>query len=806
MIKHILLAAFFAAWGFHLPAQVLTVRDSATGAPLVGASVYDQGVKRAVYTDQQGKADIASLEGFSQIVISYLGYRTVVFSFEQLRAKGFEVGLTVNPFSIGEISVSALRWQQDPRETPHKIRTIRPREVWLQNPQTAADLLGASGEVFIQKSQQGGGSPMIRGFATNRVLITVDGVRMNTAIFRSGNLQNVISLDPYATERTEVIFGPGAILYGSDAIGGVMNFFTLSPAFSSDGQTDIGANAALRYASANQEKTAHADIQVGGQKWALLSSATYTDYGDLRMGKYGPDEYLRTRYVERINGKDSVLANPDPVIQKPTGYDQINLMQKIRFDLGNNWDIQVGAHYSATSNYSRYDRLIRPRGNTLRSAEWDYGPQKWAMTNLEIGHASREAGWYDQLKARIAYQFFEESRIERNLNSPTRLIRTEQVNAYSANLDLLKKWRPSSTLFYGAEFVFNKVGSTGEDENIVSGAVAPGAPRYPDGAGWHSYGAYLTYAYKPSYQWTFQAGLRYGQFGLDAEFDDAFYPFPFDEVSQRAGALTGSIGAVHTNAWGLQMSANLSTGFRAPNVDDMGKVFESTPGAVVVPNPDLGPEYAWNADLAFAKAFGDRVKADLTAFYTLLNNALVRRPFTLNGQDSILYDGERSRVEAIQNAAQAHVWGIQAGLEVQLENGFGFVSRFNFQKGEEEVDNGSTAPLRHAAPWYGATHLTYTKGRLRGDLYTVYSGGFDFEDLAPEEQAKDYLYAKDEEGRPWSPGWITLNVKAMAEIGPHLVLTAGLENIADVRYRPYSSGLTGPGRNLVVGVRWKGRK
>ena len=85
------------------------------------------------------------------------------------------------------------------------------RDARLRNPQTTADLLGQIGSVFIQKSQMGGGSPMIRGFATNRVLMVADGVRMNNAIYRSGNNQNIISIDPFSLEDAEVIFGPGSI-------------------------------------------------------------------------------------------------------------------------------------------------------------------------------------------------------------------------------------------------------------------------------------------------------------------------------------------------------------------------------------------------------------------------------------------------------------------------------------------------------------------------------------------------------------------------------------------------------------------
>ncbi len=103
----------------------------------------------------------------------------------------------INPknYILDETVVSASRWEQNIREVPNRVAKISTATIQFQNPQTAADLLGASNQVFIQKSQLGGGSPMIRGFATNRVLLVIDGVRMNNAIFRSGNVQNVISLD-----------------------------------------------------------------------------------------------------------------------------------------------------------------------------------------------------------------------------------------------------------------------------------------------------------------------------------------------------------------------------------------------------------------------------------------------------------------------------------------------------------------------------------------------------------------------------------------------------------------------------------
>ena len=119
---------------------------------------------------------------------------------------------------------------------------------------------------------------MIRGFATNRLLISVDGVRMNSAIFRSGNIQNVIALDPFAIDRTEVLFGPGSVMYGSDAIGAVMSFYTLMPDFTGDKKTNFQGNTIFRTSSANFEKTAHTDIAIGKKHWAFLTSLTFSDY------------------------------------------------------------------------------------------------------------------------------------------------------------------------------------------------------------------------------------------------------------------------------------------------------------------------------------------------------------------------------------------------------------------------------------------------------------------------------------------------------------------------------------------------
>ncbi len=781
--------------------QVLTIRDAQNGEPLEAAAIISDSPTAFTTTNVKGQADITKFQGADQIQIRMIGYEIILRSFEALEKQSFQVALNTSALNLDQVVISASRSKPISKYVPEKIRIISSKEVSLQNPQTAADLLAISGEVFVQKSQQGGGSPMIRGFSTNRLLYTVDGVRMNTAIFRSGNLQNVISLDPFATEKTEVLFGPGSNIYGSDAIGGVMSFKTLTPQFSLDDDPLVSGSAVARYSSANNEKTGHFNVNIGWKKWALITSFSSNDYGDLKMGSNGPDDYLRPFFVERQNGADVVVNNEDLKVQNPTGYSQINMMQKIRFQPNEKWDFQYGFHYSETSDYGRYDRHQRIRNGLPRYGEWSYGPQKWLMNNLNITHQNKTVA-FDEFTIRLAQQSFEESRISRDFNDPIRETRVEEVAAYSFNMDFNKKIGPRNDFFYGVEAVFDDVTSTGTDLDILNGTSRAASPRYPD-ATWGSYAAYVNNQFQASDKVMIQGGLRYSNFQLAADFDTTLFPYPVTSTSLNSDALTGSIGLVIRPKDDLVFTANAATGFRSPNVDDIGKVFDSEPGAVVVPNANLQAEYAYSLDVGFAAKINDFLKVDGTVYYTLLDNAMVRRDFTLNGSDSVLYDGELSRVQAIQNAAQSEVFGAQLGVELVLAEGFGVSSQLNYQRGEEELDDGSTSPSRHVAPMFGVTRLTYHYNNLDVQLYAVYNAERTADDMPVEEQAKTEFYALDDNGEAFSPSWYTLNLKAMYRLNESLQVTAGIENITDQRYRPYSSGISGAGRNFILSVRAK---
>lgn len=787
-------------------AQVITVKERNTEEPIPGVTLYNLKKDKSVITDLDGKANISDFEDNETIIFQNFLYSKLQLTKSQIRETNFIVYMSLSIEDLNQVVVSASKFEQNKREIPQRIVSLSANEIALNMPQTSADALQATGNVFIQKSQLGGGSPMIRGFSTNRLLIAVDGVRMNNAIFRGGNLQNVISIDPFAIHNTEITLGSGSVVYGSDAIGGVMSFYTKKPQLSYKDELFFKANLVSRYSTANNEKTGHLDLNFGYKKWGFLTSLSYSDFDDLRMGSNGPDDYLRHQFVSTQNGVDVLVNNSNPEVQNPTGFSQVNVIQKVHYEPYDNLKFDLGLHYSTTSEYARYDRLIRPNGNGtgLRSAEWKYGPQRWFMGNFNITKLSSSSEFYDKLKVTAAYQNFQESRIDRDFQSTNRRTREENVDVFSFNLDLEKKIGKNSSIFYGGEYLYNLVGSDGFETNINTNQSTNTVSRYPDGSTWQSFALYTSYKYKPNEKFVFQSGLRYNHIVAHADFEEnnSFLNLPFSSSKVNTGAFTGTAGIRWIPSPIIEWNLNASTAFRAPNIDDIGKVFDSEPGSVVVPNNGLSPEYAYGAELGLKLNFDEVVKLDMATYYTYLDNALIRRNFALNGQSQIVYDGQLSNVQAIQNASEEFIYGFEIGAEVNFTKDLKLRSQYNVIGGMAEDDQGVEKPVRHVAPNFGRIHLVFNHKQWLFDAFAVYNGELSFNQLAPSEVNRTIIYALDNNGNPFSPSWYTLNFRTRYEFSDNLVATASLENITDQRYRPYSSGISAPGRNFIISLQY----
>jgi len=778
-------------------AQEAKVIDLTDLQPIADVFVYC-GTESSSVSNENGKVDLTGFSSTEKIMFTHRSYKPKAMTLRQLENSDWIVKMEENMVRVNEVVVSANRWEQDRTEIPNKIEAIKIKEIGFYNPQTAAELVALSDQVFVQKSQLGGGSPMIRGFSANRLLLVIDGVRMNNAIYRSGNLQNVISLDPNLMENSEIIFGPGSIIYGSDALGGVMDFHTREVKLSTSKERYLRFNASTRFSSANLEKSGHFDFSYGTRKWGFLSSVSFSDFSDQVMGNIGNEDYQRNQYVNTVFGVDSVNENINPNKQLYTSFSQLNLMQKFRFRPSKNLNVTYAFHYSRSSDIPRYDRLIQYSGDLPKYAEWYYGPSVWSMHRVGA-ELSDTTMFYDRLRLTLAYQRVEESRHDRKLDEEWISERYENLYIGSVNVDADKQLKGNKELYYGLEYVSNQVFSEGQSRNVLTDKLQPESSRYPDGGtDYKSAGIYGGIKKKLSEKFNLNTGLRANLVDLDSKFvDTTFYNFPFSRIELTNTALNGSVGIVYHPIGSLQMNLNLSSGFRAPNLDDVGKVFDSEPGHVIVPNSNLSPEYAFNIDLGLINHVNDRLRVELTGFYTLLRDAMVRRDFQFNGMDSLLYDGEMSKVEAIVNAESARIWGLSGSINWDLVSGLMLKSSLNYTYGEET----GGIPLRHAAPLFGATHLIYQANKIKADFFVRYNGEKPFDRMAPSEIEKDYMYAADENGDPYSPAWYTLNLNVAYQVRQFLQINTGIGNILNARYRPYSSGIVAPGRNFFIAMR-----
>ena len=786
---------------WNLSAQQVTIVDETNLDPIAGVAVFNLVKTKTNISNLDGQISLARFQGFERIYFQHISYHRESI----LKSKiGYTIFLTPKSTNLNEIVISASKFEQSKKEVPQKIISIDAQEIEQATPQTSADLLANSAGVFVQKSQLGGGSPMIRGFSTNRVLITVDGVRLNNAIFRGGNVQNVISINPFNIQNTEVILGAGSVIYSSDAIGGVMNFYTTTPELSQLNSPQFSTKSNLRYSSANNEKTAQVGLNIGLNKWGFHTSMSFSDFGDLRMGRTEIQQYLTPFYVTQQNGQDITMPNHNPRVQKFTNYNQFHAAQKILYKPTKSLNLDFGLHYATTSDIPRYDRLaLQSTAENLNYAEWSYGPQKWLLANLQLTKLSSKSNLYDKIKTTIAYQNFGESRISRKFNDLNQKNRTEKVQAVSLNLDLDKTITDKMNISYGAEYIYNKINSEGLSINLENSSVERIASRYPDDSQWSSLASYLSLKYKPTNKFTFQSGIRYNVITINADLSGnaQFYALPFADLSLDTSALTATAGIAWEQSKTLLWKLNTSTAFRAPNIDDVGKVFDSQPGVVVLPNPNLKPEYAYGAELGLNMNFDDSLLLDISSYYTYLDNAMIRDHDVVNGLSQLTYDGEISTIQSIQNSSKAWIYGFEFGLNARFSRALELRSQFSLTKGQQRNTNNDNVPVRHVAPAFGNTHIIWKHNKITLDGYLNYNSGLSRSDISSE--LSPHLFALDSNGNPFVPSWLTFNFRTQYEFNDTISFVGGIENISNEGYRPYASGISGPGTNLIFSITYK---
>jgi len=702
--------------------------------------------------------------------------------------------------TLQEVVISANRIIEKKKLNPQQIILIPKDEMQIFQSQTTADVLQKTGNVFVQQSQQGGGSPVIRGFEASRVLLVIDGIRMNNLIYRSGHLQNIITTDNTAMEKIEIIYGPSSTIYGSDALGGVIHMYTQQPKLSSDSSSfKFHLNALSRYGSVNNEFTNHIDFNLGFKQLASFTSLTYSKFDDLRMGTnqnpfYSGQYPIRTFYVKRIDNKDSMLKNSDKYLQRPSGYDQYNIIQKFLWQNNPYSKHIINIQYTSSSEIPRYDRLSEYQGSNLKFAEWYYGPQKHFIAAYDYNY-SKSISIFDYIRVLANYQSYEESRHTRRFKKNQLQSQIENVNVYGLNIDALKKINKHH-IQYGLDLQMNNLISTAREKDITTNDEKPFKTRYPDGNNKMFFGSlYWSHKYFINNEnLLLTDGFRIGYAYLHSTFKDTtFFKFPFDKAEQKNITFSGNIAIINNirNEWKLAFL--ISSGFRVPNVDDLGKVFDSQPGAVIIPNPNIQPEKTLTEEISITKFFNKNSYFENTIYYTQIFDGIVTDKFQYNGQDSIVFNGVKSIVLANQNKQRSYIYGFSSQLKHDFDKHFSITINFNYTYGRIKTDS-IDYPLDHIPPLFSKLSFSYKPSeKLKFSMFLLYNG---------QKKVSDYnMFGEDnfKYATPIGmPAWATLNFRIQWIIWKHTTLITGIDNIFDTQYRTFSSGINAPGRNLFI--------
>ena len=779
--------------------QSLEILDQNSLQPIKDVEVFSlSDCSITLKTNQFGIVDISSINK-NEIVVKNPLYISRTFTLDELVKLNFKIYLIENLNSLEEIVVSASKFEEKRKDVVQKIQVIRSSELQNMNQTSTADVISNSGNILVQKSQQGGGSPIIRGFETNKVLMVVDGVRMNNAIYRGGHIQNIITLDNSIMDKVEIVYGPGSVVYGSDALGGVMHFYTKNPDLSEDKSIKVKANAYTRYTTANSGYAEHADISIGNSKIGSLTSFTYSNYGELKQGKQRNPLYgnfgSRPWYVKSINGVDTKLINADTNIQIGSAYNQYDFIQKFILKQSSKVNHIVNLQYSNSSNIDRYDRLTQISGANPKYGAWYYGPQKrvFGSYTLNLSNSNR---FYNHARVIVGYQNIEESRIDRKFKKVLENHRIEKLDIFTFNIDLDKKIERHE-LRYGIDAYFNDVNSSAFVKDLTMDTLGKLDTRYPDGGSkMYSVATYLTHTWEISEKLILNDGIRFSNINLTSNFiNQQFFPFPFSNVTQNNNALNGNIGIIYYPFSSLRINGGFSSGFRAPNVDDMSKVFESTSGNIIVPNPNLKPEYTYTYELGLIQTINKKVQVAVNGYYTNYNNGLSLSSTTFQEKDSIMYDGSMSKVTSTVNSRKAYIYGVEGGLSGNLNEFLSILGTFNYTYGRILTDT-TDYPLDHIAPVFGKICFNVKVKKFRAEAFLNYSGW---------KKIKDYnLQGEDNEANALPegmPAWYTANMRLTYQFNKHFSIQTACENIFDQNYRQFASNISSPGRNFIFTFR-----
>lgn len=648
---------------------------------------------------------------------------------------------TTKIIPIQEITVTSQRTPRENVSIPYSVSLLDRKEIGSINPRTTPEALMSTSGVFIQKTNHGGGSPFVRGLTGNQTLMLIDGIRLNNSIYRYGPNQYLNTIDVLTVDKIEVAKGTGSVQYGSDALGGTIQIFTKEPAFSN--QTKLHGSLFGKYMTGDMEKTGRGELLYSSDKISAIVGGTWHDYGDLIGGKN--------------TGK-----------QSPSGYEEVAFDAKLNFALKKNIQLSVAHQYLQQNHVPVYHKVVLENYGLN-----EFDPQRRMLTYARLNISGKNP-LFSQVKITTSWQQGVEGRNSQKNGSPTLVNEKDQINTLGFTAEAQSRLNDFWTATSGVEVYQDKVGSTKQDVNTGSGVITSKRGLYPDQSNFASYSVFTLH--RLDFQkWIIDGGVRLNGFRINLT--DA----TIGDVTISPEALVFNAAAMYNFSEAHHAYATVSSGFRAPNIDDMG-----TLGIVdfryEVPAYDLKPEKSVNYEIGY-KMSRPKFSGTLAAYYMNLDQLITR----------VKVDGEfinGYQVYRKENVEQAYIQGLETTVkwiplpELNFNGGLSYTYGQNVTKKE---------PMRRIPPLNGRMAATWSRGKFFTTAEFLFAAR---QDRLAQGDIDDNRIQDD-----GTPAWQVLNLFAGLELRP-VKLNLGVQNLFNEDYRTHGSGINGIGRSAWISATW----
>ncbi len=678
---------------------------------------------------------------------------------------------------VAPVVVTPTRGEESALEVPASV-TVRDRErIRRMVPQNTPDALRGVPGLTMQKSNQGAGSPILRGRSGKDVLLLIDGQRFSNTTFRR-NHQYLNTIDLFALESIEVVHGPASVLYGSDAMGGAVNLLTRQRSI--EGVNDWGGRAWFQHQTANEGLVGHVDANAEFDGWGFFAGTTSRHLGDLSAGRVGGDPIGA---VDR-GGE-----------QEPTGYRERDLNLSVTRELGDHDTLDYLLLYSRQWNVPASERIIANDENPNPSdLGRDFDPQRLRWHQLRWRHDD-EGALLESMQAIASLNAPVEGRRRVRTSTPT-LTSVERDELIAPGLSLQAGLRvdPAHLLTVGGEGYFERVNSDAYTIDSTVGTVTPSANgRFPDGARYDTLGVYVQdeWRFGDGFEWV--NGVRASRIAVDLDFEGLTVGTagPFGKFDEQHDDVTFATGLSKTLDDERSLYASFSRGFRAPNLDDLAVVGDFAAGNRV-PSFDVNPEKVWNLEVG-AKQSSARTTAQAAlaaAWYEdLLTNEFAFNSggtdfFVVDNADrAVIYSAELGLAQVVIDVDPV---GLRHTLELQAAANFGRNTSANEPVSKVPPPDGL---LAWRVDDESAGHPWWAEAFARGALAQRRLAAIDKSDPRFPDSG--------------TPAWWTFNLRTGVELTRAAALTLALENLFNYRYRIHGSGIDAPGRNLITAVEWR---